>query len=74
MSKKCEVCNGDGFILADSTDYGLRIERCDACQKFKSDEDAVNVAYKKAKRKPKKKTSIVDILSKIKYGYRPKKC
>lgn len=37
----CEACKGPGWLLADNSDHGLRIERCDACEHFKSDDEAV---------------------------------
>lgn len=37
----CTACIARGWILADNTDHGLRIERCDACNRFLSDAEAV---------------------------------
>lgn len=37
----CEACKRAGWLLADNSDHGLRIERCDACEQFDSDENAV---------------------------------
>ena len=45
-SKNCEPCAGRGFILADNSDHGLRIEKCDSCWGFPSDEVAVTFAYR----------------------------
>lgn len=41
MPVKCEACGGKGWLLADNSDHGLRIERCDACEQFDGDENAV---------------------------------
>ena len=39
--QSCEACDDKGWILADNSDYGWRIERCDSCGRFLSDEQAV---------------------------------
>ncbi len=44
--ERCAPCSGHGFILADNSDHGVRIERCDNCQVFPSDEAAVTFAFK----------------------------
>lgn len=38
---KCEACEGEGWLLMDNSDHGLRIERCDSCEMFASDDEAV---------------------------------
>ena len=43
--KLCAVCHGTGALLQDNDIHGLRIERCDACEQFCSDDEAVTVAY-----------------------------
>ena len=48
MKKKCDSCKGKGFLLANNDVYGLRIERCDTCEEFASDEAAVEEAYRLA--------------------------
>lgn len=37
----CTACDGDGWVLADNTDHGLRIEKCDSCNKYTTDAAAV---------------------------------
>jgi hypothetical protein len=37
----CEACGGKGWLLAENDDHGLRIERCDGCKAFDSDDEAV---------------------------------
>lgn len=37
----CSSCTGHGWILADNDVHGLRIERCDDCGQFDTDEQAV---------------------------------
>jgi hypothetical protein len=39
----CTACLGKGWILAHNDTHGLRIERCDLCQKIDTDELAVRV-------------------------------
>ena len=39
-SETCTACRGKGWLVANDSD-GMRIERCDSCQRFASDEDAV---------------------------------
>lgn len=43
----CVECDGDGYIESESSDYGLRIERCDECCKYEDDAQAVE-AYRRA--------------------------
>jgi len=45
---KCEACQDRGYILADNDVHGLRIERCDACDRFKTDAAAVKYVHKLA--------------------------
>ena len=45
MAKRCEACNGRGFLLQDNDRHGLRIERCDACEKYDSDDVATQVVF-----------------------------
>ena len=37
----CEACDGLGLLLTQNDHHGLRIERCDACEHYVSDEAAV---------------------------------
>jgi hypothetical protein len=37
---KCKYCNGNGYLLEDNDEYGVRIEKCDACERFASDAEA----------------------------------
>jgi hypothetical protein len=39
----CQSCFGRGWILANNDTHGLRIERCDSCRLYPSDEAAVQV-------------------------------
>ena len=48
----CEACGGKGWLLADNTDHGLRIERCDACLKFANDQAALEAVEKAAQSQP----------------------
>ena len=50
MQKPCEDCRGVGFLLMQNDTYGLRIERCDTCRKFRSDEAAVTAAFRAARK------------------------
>lgn len=45
MVKRCESCKGRGFLLQDNDQHGLRIERCDACEKYDCDDTAVQVVF-----------------------------
>jgi hypothetical protein len=36
----CELCQGKGFFLSTSDKYGERIEKCDSCAIFETDEEA----------------------------------
>jgi hypothetical protein len=36
----CELCQGKGFFLANSDKYGERIEKCESCSIFETDEKA----------------------------------
>ena len=50
---KCDACHDRGWRLMDNDAHGLRIERCDACDTFSSDEEAVTfVAYKATGMRP----------------------
>ena len=48
MKRRCEACRGVGFLLMRNDVHGLRIERCDTCRKFRSDDAAVTAAFKAA--------------------------
>jgi hypothetical protein len=37
----CDACKGVGWLLTNNDVHGLRIERCDTCEKFESDDKAV---------------------------------
>jgi hypothetical protein len=38
----CEACDGTGWILADRESAGvLEIQRCDACEQFTTDDEAL---------------------------------
>jgi len=37
----CETCNNDGWIISNDESWNTEIQRCDECQQFKSDEEAV---------------------------------
>ena len=50
MKKRCEDCRGVGFLLMQNDVHGLRIERCDACRRYRSDDAAVTAAFKAASR------------------------
>lgn len=45
MKRQCSVCRGRGYILANNNVHGLRIERCDTCRRYATDEQAVLRAY-----------------------------
>ena len=38
---ECDACDGRGWRVMTNSEHGLRIERCDACDKFASDELAI---------------------------------
>jgi hypothetical protein len=44
----CEACGDKGWLLVESSDHGLCFERCDACQKFESDQVALEAVVKAA--------------------------
>ncbi|MGH7971355.1 MAG: hypothetical protein ACREIC_21770, partial [Limisphaerales bacterium] len=48
----CSACGGAGWLLADNSDHGLRIERCDACEAFGSDSTAVQSVAQMAQAHP----------------------
>lgn len=48
----CEACGGKGWLLAENDEHGLRIERCDACQMFDSDQAALKAVEKAALAQP----------------------
>ena len=50
MKKPCEDCRGAGFLLMQNDVHGLRIERCDTCRKYCSDDAAVTAAFNAATR------------------------
>ena len=37
----CDACKGRGWLIVDNSDHGIRIEKCDACEFFTSDTEAV---------------------------------
>jgi len=45
MKRPCSVCRGRGYILANNNVHGLRIERCDTCMKYATDDQAALKAY-----------------------------
>jgi hypothetical protein len=49
---RVKPCGGKGWLLADNTDHGLRIERCDACLKFANDQAALEAVEKAAQSQP----------------------
>jgi hypothetical protein len=46
----CGACGDKAWLLADNSDHGLRIERCDACQKFANDHAALEAVNEAALR------------------------
>lgn len=40
----CEACEGVGLLATNNDTHGFRIERCDACETFDSDEAAIRHA------------------------------
>jgi hypothetical protein len=48
----CEACGDKGWLLVENSDHSLRFERCDACQKFESDEAALKAVAKAAEAQP----------------------
>jgi hypothetical protein len=51
-SAPCQACGDKGWLLADDSDHGLRLERCDACQKFANDQAALEAVVKAAESQP----------------------
>ncbi len=47
--KQCFDCDNEGWLLAENSDHGLRIERCDSCKKFVNDDEAVTFVAAKAR-------------------------
>lgn len=45
MAKRCEACKGRGFMLQDNDRHGLRIERCDTCEKYDNDNIATQGVF-----------------------------
>ena len=46
-AEKCEACKGEGVLLVDKDHSGkLEIQRCDTCDKFASDNDAVEYVWR----------------------------
>jgi hypothetical protein len=45
MKEKCRACHGTGCLAADNDEHGVRIEKCDACGLFETDEAAVDHVY-----------------------------
>ena len=41
----CEACQGLGWRLMDNATHGLRVERCDACERYADDVDAYGPAH-----------------------------
>ena len=44
----CEDCNNGGYLLVENDVHGVRIERCDACERFKSDAEASEHVFRLA--------------------------
>ena len=42
---KCQACKDRGWILAKNDEHGLRIEKCDSCGQFDSDDQAAEAAW-----------------------------
>jgi hypothetical protein len=45
VKRPCSACRGRGYILANNNVHGLRIERCDTCMKYATDDQAALKAY-----------------------------
>ena len=52
MSTHCEACHGHGWLLQNNNAHGLQVERCDACGRFPTDEQAVIAVCARAKGMP----------------------
>ena len=37
----CETCNNNGWVISNGESWNTEIQRCDECQQFKSDDEAV---------------------------------
>ena len=60
MKRRCDACRGLGFRLMQNDTHGLRIERCDVCCRFKSNDAAVKAAFKAALgSRPKRRRHVV---------------
>ncbi len=46
--KSCDACQRRGWLHVLNSDHGKRIERCDACERFTSDEQAVDHVHELA--------------------------
>ena len=44
-SRKCDACSGTGILLGNDNQDNYEIQRCDVCEKFASDGDAVHYVY-----------------------------
>ncbi len=42
---KCPACKGRGWLLTSNDKHGLRVEKCDTCDKFESDDHVAAVAW-----------------------------
>ena len=41
----CPECGFTGYLLVRNNKHGVRIERCDACEAFPGDEEAVTYVF-----------------------------
>ena len=46
MMAECELCKAYGFILSNDADDKDDLQKCDDCNKFKSDEEAKKFVLK----------------------------
>lgn len=66
--KKCEACSGRGYLLVENDVHGVRIERCDACGRFKSDAAAHEHVFKAMSRKQPEKTETAGVYLELFHG------
>ena len=45
QDEKCPACKERGWLLTSNDKHGLRVEKCDTCDKFESDDHAATVAW-----------------------------
>jgi hypothetical protein len=48
MGPWCEACHWKGWLLCENDVHGWRIERCDACFLYATDEEAVKAVAEQA--------------------------